>query len=158
MLRTGDLGRLDGDGFLFVTGRKKDLIVIASGKNVAPEVLADRLREHWLIGEPVVVGDQRPYAAALITLDPAAFARWKQRSGKPAEAAAGDLAGDPGLRAAVQQAVDRANAAVSRAESIRRFRILDADFTVGAELTPTQKIRRHYVADTYAADIEALYV
>jgi long-chain acyl-CoA synthetase len=156
-LRTGDLGRTDGDGFLYLTGRKKDMIVTASGKNVAPEVLEDRLREHWLVGEPVVVGDRRPYVAALITLDPAAFARWKQRAGKPAEAAVADLAGDPGLRAAVQQAIDRANAAVSRAESIRRFRILDAGFTVGAELTPTQKIRRHYVADTYAADIDALY-
>ena len=137
-LRTGDLGRLDHDGFLFLTGRKKDLIITASGKNVAPAVLEDRVREHWLIGECVVVGDQRPYIAALVTLDPAAFARWKLRAGEPA-AAVGDLAEDPGLRAAVQQAVDRANAAVSRAESIRRFRILDADFTVGAELTRPRK-------------------
>jgi long-chain acyl-CoA synthetase len=155
-LRTGDLGRLDDDGFLFLTGRKKDLIITASGKNVAPAVLEDRVREHWLIGECVVVGDQRPYIAALVTLDPAAFARWKLRAGKPA-AAVGDLAGDPGLLAAVQQAVDRANAAVSRAESIRRFRILDADFAVGAELTPTQKVRRPYVLGKYAAEIDALY-
>jgi len=156
-LRTGDLGRLDDDGFLFLTGRKKDLIITASGKNVAPAVLEDRVREHWLIGECVVVGDQRPCIAALITLDPAAFARWKLRAGQPAAAAVGDLAGDPGLRAAVQQAVDRANAAVSRAESIRRFRILDADFAVGAELTPTQKVRRPYVLGKYAAEIDALY-
>jgi long-chain acyl-CoA synthetase len=85
---------------------------------VAPEVLEDRLREHWLIGECVVVGDRRPYVAALVRLDPAAFARLKRRAGKPATATVGDLAGDPSLRAAVQQAVDRANAAVSRAESI----------------------------------------
>ena len=155
-LRTGDLGRLDDDGFLFLTGRKKDLIITASGKNVAPAVLEDRVREHWLIGECVVVGDQRPYIAALVTLDPAAFARWKLRAGKPA-ATVGDLAEDPGLRAAVQQAVDRANATVSKAESIRRFRILDADFAVGAELTPTQKVRRPYVLDKYAAEIGALY-
>ena len=155
-LRTGDLGRLDDDGFLFLTGRKKDLIITASGKNVAPAVLEDRVREHWLIGECVVVGDQRPCIAALVTLDPAAFARWKLRAGKPA-ATVGDLAEDPGLRAAVQQAVDRANATVSKAESIRRFRILDADFAVGAELTPTQKVRRPYVLDKYAAEIGALY-
>jgi len=155
-LRTGDLGRLDDDGFVFLTGRKKELIITASGKNVAPAVLEDRVREHWLIGECVVVGDQRPYIAALVTLDPAAFARWKLRAGKPA-AAVCDLAEDPGLLAAVQQAVDRANVAVSRAESIRRFRILDADFAVGAELTPTQKVRRPYVLDKYAADIDALY-
>jgi long-chain acyl-CoA synthetase len=154
-LRTGDLGRFD-DGFLFLTGRKKDLIITASGKNVAPAVLEERVREHWLIGECVVVGDQRPYIAALVTLDPAAFARWKLRAGKPA-AAVGDVAEDPGLLAAVQQAVDRANATVSRAECIRRFRILDADFAVGAELTPTQKVRRPYVLGKYAADIDALY-
>ena len=156
-LRTGDLGRLDGDGFLFITGRKKDLIITASGKNVAPGVLEDRLREHWLIGECVVVGDQRPYVAALVTLDPAAFARWKRRAGKLATASVGDLGEDPGLLAIVRQAVDRANAVVSRAESIRRFRNLDAYFAVGAELTPTQKVRRHYVLDKYAAEIEALY-
>ena len=155
-LCTGDLGRFDGDGSLFVAGRKKDLIITASGKNVAPAVLEERVREHWLIGECVVVGDQRPYIAALVTLDPAAFARWKLRAGKPA-AAVGDVAEDPGLLAAVQQAVDRANATVSRAECIRRFRILDAGFAVGAELTPTQKVRRPYVLGKYAADIDALY-
>jgi long-chain acyl-CoA synthetase len=155
-LRTGDLGRLDEDGFLFLTGRKKDLIITASGKNVAPAVLEDRVREHWLIAECVVVGDQRPYIAALVTLDPAAFARWKIRAGQPA-ATVRDLTGDPGLRAAVQQAVDRANSAVSKAESIRRFRILDANFAVGAELTPTQKVRRPYVLGKYAAEIDALY-
>ena len=99
-LRTGDLGRIDDDGFLFITGGKKDLIVTASGKNVAPAVLEDRLREHWLIGECVVVGDQRPYIAALVTLDSAAFARWKQRAGQPAAATVGDLPMDPGHRPA----------------------------------------------------------
>jgi len=142
---------------VFITGRKKDLIITASGKNVAPAVLEDRLREHWLISECVVVGDQRPYIAALITLDPAGLARRKQRLGKPAAASVGDLAEDPDLRAAVQQAVDRANAAVSRAEGIRWFRILEADFAVGAELTPTQKVSRHYVLGKYATDIDALY-
>ena len=124
---------------------------------MAPRCSKTGVREHWLIAECVVVGDQRPCIAALITLDPAAFARWKLRAGQPAAAAVGDLAGDPGLRAAVQQAVDRANATVSRAESIRRFRILDADFAVGAELTPTQKVRRPYVLGEYAAEIDGLY-
>jgi long-chain acyl-CoA synthetase len=134
-LRTGDLGRLDDDGFLYVTGRKKDLIITAGGKNVAPEVLEDRLREHWLIEEGVVVGDQRPYIAALVTLDREAFARWKRRQGKPASATIGDLSQDPDLLAAVGEAVDRANTAVSHAEAIKRFRILPGCFAVGAELT-----------------------
>jgi long-chain acyl-CoA synthetase len=156
-LRTGDLGRLDDDGFLYLTGRKKDLIITAGGKNVAPEVLEDRLREHWLIEEGVVVGDQRPYIAALVTLDQEAFARWKRRQGKPASATAGDLSQDPDLLAAVGEAVDRANTAVSHAEAIKRFRILPGGFAVGAELTPTQKVRRDYVLATFAADVEALY-
>jgi long-chain acyl-CoA synthetase len=156
-LRTGDLGRINADGYVYLTGRKKELLITASGKNVAPAALEDRVREHWLIGECVAVGDRRPYIAALITLDPDAFARWKQRHDKPAGATPGQLREDPELRRAVQEAVDRANLAVSRAEAIKTFRILDAAFAVGAELTPTQKIRRTYVLDKYAADIDALY-
>ena len=156
-LRTGDLGAPDDDGYLYITGRKKDLIITAGGKNVAPEVLEDRLREHWLIQECVVVGDQRPYIAALVTLDPAAFARWKRRLGKPAGATVADLRQDPDLLAAVREAVDRANAAVSRAEAIKRFRILPGGFAVGAELTQTQKVRRNYVLAKFATDVEALY-
>ena len=156
-LRTGDLGRQDDDGYLYIIGRKKDLIITAGGKNVAPEVLEDRLREHWLIQECVVVGDQRPYIAALITLDQAAFARWRRRLGKPAGATVADLREDPDLLAAVREAVDRANAAVSRAEAIRRFRILPDGFAVGAELTQTEKVRRDYVLAKFAADVEALY-
>ena len=156
-LRTGDLGRQDDDGYLYITGRKKDLIITAGGKNVAPEVLEDRLREHWLIQECVVVGDQRPYIAALITLDQAAFARWRRRLGKPAGATVADLREDPDLLAAVREAVDRANAAVSRAEAIKRFRILPDGFAVGAELTQTEKVRRDYVLAKFAADVEALY-
>jgi long-chain acyl-CoA synthetase len=156
-LRTGDLGRVDDDGFVYLTGRKKELIITAGGKNVAPAILEDRVREHWLIAECVVVGDRRPYVAALVTLDDEAFARWKQRQGKPAGATAGDLSEDPDLLAVVQQAVDRANALVSRAEGIKRFRILPGTFHVGAELTPTQKVRRDYVLAKYASDIDALY-
>ncbi len=117
----------------------------------------DRLREHWLVEECLVVGDQRPYVAALVTLDEAAFGRWKQRLGKPPGASIDDLLDDPDLSAAVQDAVDRVNGELSRAEAIKRFRILPAHFAVGAELTPTQKVRRDYVLAKYASDVEALY-
>lgn len=154
--RTGDLGRID-DSYVYLTGRKKDLIITATGQNVAAGILEDKVREHWLIDECVVTGDQRPYIGALVTLDPAAFARWKQREGKPVGATIGDLCGDEDLRHAVQRAVDRANSSVSRAESIKQFRILPAAFAIGAELTPTHKIRRDYVLATYASDVDALY-
>ena len=156
-LRTGDLGRVDADGFVYLTGRKKELLITAGGENVAPSVLDERVREHWLIAECVVVGDRRPSVAALVTLDDAAFARWKKRQGKPAGATVGELPEDPDLLAVVQQAVDRANVAVSRAERIKRFRVLPGRFEVGAELTPTQKVRRDYVLAKYASDVEALY-
>lgn len=155
-LRTGDLGRLD-DGYLYLTGRKKELLVTASGKNVLPSALEDKAREHWLVAQCVAVGDRRPYIAALVTLDPAGFARWKQQHGKPEAATPGQFREDPDLAGLIQQAIDRANAEVSRAEAIKRFRILDAEFAVGAELTPTQKVRRDCVLDKYADDVAALY-
>jgi long-chain acyl-CoA synthetase len=132
-------------------------VITAGGKNVVPSVLEDRVREHWLVAECVVVGDRRPHIAALVTLDNEAFARWKRRHGKPDAETVSDLREDPGLRRAVQEAVDRANTAVSRAEGIRRFTILPGTFEVGAELTPTQKVRRDYVPARYAAEIDALY-
>jgi long-chain acyl-CoA synthetase len=156
-LRTGDLGRVDDDGWVYVTGRKKEMLITAGGQHVAPSVLENKIREHWLIAECTVVGDRRPYVAALITLDEEAFSRWKQRQGKPASATIGELCDDPDLRAVVQQAVDRANAGVSRPETIKRFRILPGQFEVGAELTPTGKVRREYVLAKYASDIDALY-
>ena len=123
-LHTGDIGALDEEGFLSVTGRKKELIVTAGGKNVAPAVLEDRLRAHPLISQCMVVGDSQPFIACLITLDPEALEHWKQQHGKPADATAADLAKDPDLLADLQAAVDDANKAVSRAESIRKFRVL----------------------------------
>ncbi len=156
-LRTGDLGRVDDDGYVYVTGRKKELLITAGGQHVVPSVLEERVREHWLIADCVVVGDRRPYIAALVTLDEAAFARWKQRAGRPAAATIGELREDPGLLAVVQQAVDRANATVSRPETIKRFRILPGQFQVGAELTSTQKVRRDYVLAEYADEVDALY-
>ena len=157
-LHTGDIGSLDDEGFLRVTGRKKELIVTAGGKNVAPAVLEDRLRAHPLISQCMVIGDGKPYIACLITLDTEALEHWKQQHGRPAGATARDLAEDPELLAEIQAAVDDANQAVSRAESIRKFRILDTDFTEeSGHLTPSLKVRRNVVLKDFSPDIEALY-
>jgi long-chain acyl-CoA synthetase len=156
--RTGDLGAVDDDGFLTITGRKKEIIVTAGGKNVAPAVLEDQLRAHPLISQAMVVGDAKPFVGALITIDPEAFEGWKERNSKPAGASVGDLAHDPDLSAEVDAAVKQANLSVSHAESIRKFRILPVDFTEDTgELTPTMKVKRKVVAEKFAADIDALY-
>jgi long-chain acyl-CoA synthetase len=157
-LHTGDIGALDEDGFLAITGRKKDLIITSAGKNVAPAVLEDRLRSDWLISQSLVVGDNQPYIAALVTLDPEAFDQWKTDHHKPAERSVADLSGDPELISDVQKAVDEANKAVSRPESIRKFRILGDDFTEdGGQLTPTLKVRRYAVLQEFAEEIESIY-
>jgi long-chain acyl-CoA synthetase len=157
-LRTGDLGSLDDEGFLTITGRKKDLIITAAGKNVAPAVLEERLRSHWLVGECLVVGDAKPYIAALIAEDPETFAQWRAEHGKPETATMADLGDDPALRAELQAAVDYANQAVSRAEAIKKFAIVSGEFTeAGGQLTPTLKVRRSVVTRQYAAQIAALY-
>ncbi len=157
-LHTGDLGALDDQGFLTITGRKKDLIITAAGKNVAPAVLEERLRSHWLVGECLVVGDAKPYVAALIAEDPETFAQWRAEHGKPETATMADLADDPALRAELQAAVDYANSAVSRAEAIKKFAIVSGEFTeAGGQLTPTFKVRRNVVTRQYAAQIAALY-
>lgn len=156
--KTGDLGAVDEDGFLTITGRKKEIIVTAGGKNVAPAVLEDQLRAHPLISQAVVVGDAKPFIGALITIDPEAFEGWKQRNSKTAGASVGDLATDPDLIAEIDAAVKQANLAVSHAESIRKFRILPVDFTEDTgELTPTMKVKRKVVAEKFASDIEAIY-
>jgi long-chain acyl-CoA synthetase len=155
---TGDLGTLDSDGFLTITGRKKEIIVTAGGKNVAPAVLEDRIRAHALISQCMVVGDQQPFIAALVTIDPEAFDPWKERTGKPAGATVADLVDDADLRAEVQGAVDEANKAVSKAEAIKNFAILRRDFTEeGGEMTPSLKVKRHVVLKQYADDVAALY-
>jgi long-chain acyl-CoA synthetase len=157
-LRSGDTGILDDKGFLRVIGRKKELIVTAGGINVAPSVLEDRLRTNPLVSQAMVVGEGRPYVACLVTLDPGALDLWKTRHGRPAGATPSDLADDQELIAEIQRAVNDTNKAVSRAESIRRFRILPVDFTeASGELTPSLKVRREVVAKDFAADIEALY-
>jgi long-chain acyl-CoA synthetase len=156
--RTGDLGSIDEDGFLSITGRKKELIVTAGGKNVAPAVLEDELRSHPLISQAMVVGDNKPFIGALITIDPEAFEGWKQRNSKADGASVGDLATDADLIAEVDTAVKKANQQVSHAESIRKFRILPVDFTEDTgELTPTMKVKRNVVAEKFASDIEAIY-
>ena len=152
--KTGDVGRLDDDGYLYITDRKKDLIVTSAGKNVAPAVLEDRLRAHWLVSQALVVGDARPYVAALLTLDQESLGLWRTDLGKPDDAPLDD----PDLVRAVQEAVDHANAAVSQAEAIKRWRLLPEDFTLAAgEVTPTLKLRRAVVAAEHQAEVEELY-
>jgi long-chain acyl-CoA synthetase len=156
--RTGDVGELDEEGFLKITGRKKEMIVTAGGKNVAPAVLEDRLRSHALISQCMVVGDGRPFVGLLVTLDAEAFGLWKDRNGKPADATIASLREDPDLVTVVQAAVDDANLAVSRPESIRKFRILDVDFTQEAgQLSVKLGIRRSVLLKDFATEIDALY-
>ncbi|QIY55091.1 long-chain fatty acid--CoA ligase [Streptomyces sp. RPA4-5] len=155
---TGDLGTLDEDGYLAITGRKKEILVTAGGKNVAPAVIEDRIRAHALIAECMVVGDGRPFIGALVTLDEEFLPRWAEEHGHPAGVTPAQLADDPALLAAVQRAVDDGNAAVSKAESVRKFRILPTQFTEeSGHVTPSLKLKRNVVAKDFAEDIEALY-
>jgi long-chain acyl-CoA synthetase len=155
---TGDVGELDDEGFLKITGRKKEMIVTAGGKNVAPAVLEDRLRSHLLVSQCMVVGDGRPFIGALITIDAEALGPWKEQHGKSADVTIADLREDPDLVAAIQAAVDDANKAVSRAESIKKFRILDTDFTQEeGHLSAKLGIRRAVLAKEFEGEIEALY-
>jgi long-chain acyl-CoA synthetase len=155
--QTGDLGEVDADGFLHITGRKKEIIVTAGGKNVAPAVLEDRMQAHNLIGPTMVVGDGQPFIAAIITLDPDALSAWAASHGKQSTTVAG-LRDDPDLVAEIQAAVDDANAAVSRAESIRSWRLLDSEFSEeSGYLTPTQKLKRNVVTKDYRDEIASIY-
>ncbi|MFD7627537.1 AMP-dependent synthetase/ligase [Streptomyces sp. NPDC059851] len=156
-LATGDIGELDADGYLTITGRKKDLIITSAGKNVAPTPLEDRLRAHPLVGQCMVVGDNRPYVTALITLEPEGLAHWRamrRKEGMPMR----ELVRDGELRAELQRAVDEANRLVSRSESIRGFTVLPGQFTEAkGHLTPSLKLRRAAVVRDYEAEIEELY-
>ncbi len=153
---SGDLGQVDSQGFVRITGRKKEILVTASGKNVAPAVLEDRMRAHALVSQSMVVGDGQPFIAALITIDPEAFPTWAEANGKDGTNVA-DFVDDEDLHAEVQKAVDEANAAVSRAESIRAFKILPDDFVVGVELSQKMSVKRHVVAEKYKHVIDELY-
>ena len=155
--KSGDLGKIDEEGYLSIVGRKKELIVTAGGKNVAPAVLEDRLRSHPQISQCMVVGDNQPFIAALVTLDPDALKAWVANNKKDG-AAIGDLVNDPDLIAVVQTAVDEANKAVSKAESIRKFTLLTTDFTIaGGHLTAKLSVKRHVVAKEIAKEIDALF-
>ncbi|WP_454044291.1 AMP-dependent synthetase/ligase [Cellulosimicrobium sp. Marseille-Q8652] len=155
--RTGDLGSFDADGYLRITGRKKEIIVTAGGKNVAPAVLEDRLRAHPIVSQVVVVGDQRPFIGALVTLDHEMLPGWLSTHGLP-EMDVATAAKDPRVLVALDRAVERANDAVSRAESIRKITVLDTDFTEeNGYLTPSLKVKRARVIDDFAATIDDLY-
>src|SRR5690349_20134654 len=153
---TGDLGEFDVDGFIKITGRKKEILVTAGGKNVAPTVLEDQIRLHPLVSQCMVVGDARPFIAALITIDPETIVAWATERGKPTDVAS--LTGDADLIAEIQHAVDDANATVSKAEAIRKFQILPVDWTQeSGELSLKLSLRRHIVMANHEADVEALY-
>jgi long-chain acyl-CoA synthetase len=152
---TGDLGQVDGEGFVRITGRKKEILVTAGGKNVAPAVLEDRMRAHALVSQSMVIGDGQPFIAAIITIDHEAFPAWAQANEKSGNVA--DHVDDPDLKAEIQKAVDEANQAVSKAESIRTFRILPEDFVVGVELSQKMSVKRHVVGEKYGYVIEEIY-
>jgi long-chain acyl-CoA synthetase len=155
---TGDLGEIDDDGYLKITGRKKEILVTAGGKNVAPAVLEDRLRAHALVSQCIVVGDGRPFIAALITLDTDALPGWLESKGKPRDMSPEDLQKDEDLNAEIDKAVQDANKAVSHAESIKKFAILGSDFTEeNGMLTPSLKLKRSVVMKEYDDEVEKLY-
>ncbi|GAB6984768.1 AMP-dependent synthetase/ligase [Nocardioides pyridinolyticus] len=154
---TGDLGEVDNEGFVRITGRKKEIIVTAGGKNVAPAVLEDRVRASLLVDQCMVVGDGRPFIGALVTIDRESFPLWAEQHGKTGTVA--DLVEDPDLLATVQEAVDEANKAVSKAESIRRFTVLPGEWTEeGGQLTPSLKLKRNVVMRELRDEVDALYV
>lgn len=155
---SGDIGEIDDRGFVRITGRKKEIIVTAGGKNVAPAVIEDRIRAHWLVSQCMVVGDARPFVAALITIDAEAFPAWLKQVGKPEDTTIASMVDDPELVAVIQTAVDEGNKAVSAAESVKKFRILPVDWTEeGGQMTPSMKVKRNVVMKEYEAEVAALY-
>lgn len=155
---SGDIGEIDDQGFVKITGRKKELIVTAGGKNVAPAVLEDRLRANWLVSQCMVVGDAQPFIAALVTIDPESFPGWLKQTGKPETSTIESMTTDPDLVAEIQKAVDEANKAVSNAEAIKKFTILPVDWTEeGGQLTPSMKLKRNVVMKEFSSEVDALY-
>ncbi|MFE3319914.1 AMP-dependent synthetase/ligase [Nocardia sp. NPDC059195] len=156
--KTGDLGAIDADGFVTITGRKKEILVTAGGKNVSPAILEDSLRAHPLISQVMVVGDGQPFIGALITLDPEALPGWKDRNGVAADTAIETLIENPTLVAEVQAAIDETNKKVSKAEAIKKIRILPVDWTQeGGELTPKMSLKRAVVMKQYAGEVDKIY-
>lgn len=155
---TGDLGTLDADGHVTITGRLKELIVTSGGKNVAPAVLEDHVRAHPLVSQCLVVGDNRPFIGCLVTLDPEALPAWLAGHGRPADTPPSSLTDDAAVRAEIRAAVDRANQEVSRAESIREFVVLPVDLTEqGGHLTPSLKMKRSVIMEDFADQVERIY-
>lgn len=156
--RTGDIGRLDEDGFVWITGRKKEIIVTAGGKNVIPALLEDQIRADALVSQVLVVGDNRPFIGALVTLDQEALPGWLQRHGLPAASSIEEAADNPVVKAAVQELITRANTSVSQAEAIKSFRIVATDFTeASGHLTPSMKVKRAQVMKDFETVIEEMY-
>ena len=156
--RTGDIGAMDSDGYLTITGRKKEIIVTAGGKNVSPAALEDPIRANPLIGQVVVVGDKKPFIAALVTLDPDMLPTWLKNNGLDAALTVEQASSDAAVVAEVQRAIDAANALVSRAESIRKFQILKVDLTeASGHLTPKLSIKRNVITEDFASEIEGIY-
>ncbi|MFE5837918.1 AMP-dependent synthetase/ligase [Arthrobacter sp. NPDC056493] len=156
--RTGDIGQLDEDGYLLITGRKKEIIVTAGGKNVVPALLEDQIRADALVSQVLVVGDNRPFIGALVTLDEEALPGWLQRHGLPAETSLADAAGHAEVKAAVQELINQANQSVSQAEAIKSFRIVPSDFTeASGHLTPSMKVKRAQVMKDFEGVIDDMY-
>ena len=156
--KTGDIGTVDDEGYLTITGRKKEIIVTAGGKNVAPAVLEDQVRANPIVSQVVVVGDQKPFISALVTLDPEMLPVWLNNNGEAADQSLEDAAKNPKVIAEVQRAVDVANARVSRAESIRKFTILATEFTeASGHLTPKMSIKRDPIMADFSREIDVMY-
>lgn len=157
-LHTGDLGSIDEDGYVTITGRKKELLITAGGKNIAPAQLEDPIRANTLVGQVVAVGDRKPFVSALITLDEEMLPVWLENNGESKDLSLAEAARNPKVIAEVQRAVDAANAKVSRAESVRKFAILDTTWTeASGHLTPKMSIKRHVITADFADTIEGLY-
>ena len=155
---TGDIGVIDAEGYVTITGRMKEIIVTSGGKNVSPAVLEDKIRAHPLVSQCIVVGDNRPFIGCLITLDAEALPGWLESKGRPADVPMTELVDDPEIRAEIQAAVDAANKQVSKAESIRSFAVLPVEWTVeGGQLTPSLKLKRSVVMKEFVAEVEKIY-
>ncbi len=155
-LHTGDIGEIDSDGFIKITGRKKDIIITAGGKNITPANLEAEIKQHPLISQCVVIGDRRPYLVALVTLDPETSAAYAKEEGLSSDLA--ELAKDEKVRASIQAHLDQVNEKFARVEQVKKFEILPRDLSQeGGELTPTMKVKRNVVADKYAGEVEQLY-